>query len=115
MGEGAKIVKGIVREIVHTIPHTISLTVSLFKGMSFISFYILFDDLGSGNSAGNSVGNSVHYFPDYFYHAVTFSADWIYSGTMGAWAVRTLEVVVANILEHYNCKPFWKTLSADIL
>ena len=35
----------------------------------------------------SSMENSMHYFQDYFRHAVTFRADWIYSRTMGAWVV----------------------------
>ena len=82
---------GRVREIVHTMSHFIPLTVFSLKSMSLICFERVFEDLRNGNS----VGNNVYYFRDYFRHAVTFRADWIYSSTMGAWVVRNIG--------SYNC------------
>ena len=86
MGEGAEIV----REIVHAISHTISITISASEIMFFHFLKKVFDDLGSGNSVRYSVGNSVYYFLEYFRHAVTFRADWIYARTMVAWVVSNI-------------------------
>ena len=69
----------------HYSPHNF-----FIKSIFSIGSLKVFDDLGSGSGVGNSVGNSVHYFPDYFRHAVSFRADWIYSGTMGARVVRSI-------------------------